>query len=301
MVFDKLISNLLFPFYHWVLLTMQFFFRSCSSICLLTFLFSTNIIQAAEISYPLSVAAADKGPVFVADRKLPGIWSVEKGKAASYFTGSKVFRTPLNAVRCVTVDPQGRVLAGDSSTREVYRFEKAGAEPTPLTKGGIGIPMDVVVTKSGDLLVSDLELHQIWKVPAAGGKPTLFAKVSAPRGLALDQNENLWVVSGTADQLLKVTPDGKVSVVVKGRPFNFPHDVVVLEDGTAIVTDGYEKALWKVTPDGKTEKWISGEPFKNPVGITLQGKNILVADPHAKTVFSIDPAKKITDLLKPAK
>jgi len=278
---------------------MQIFLRSVSVVLLFLFLCTTNLSRAAEMLYPLSVAAADKGAVYVADRKLPGIWSVENGKASSYFTGSKVFRTPLNAVRCVTVDPQGRVIAGDSSTREVYRFEKAGAEPTPLTKGGIGIPMDVVVTKNGDLLVSDLELHQIWKVPAAGGEPTLFAKVSAPRGLALDQAENLWVVSGTADQLLKVTPEGKVTVVVKGRPFNFPHDVVVLDDGTAVVSDGYEKALWKVTPDGKTEKWVSGAPFKNPVGITRQGKNILVSDPHAKTVFSVDPEKKISDLLKP--
>ncbi|WP_339728496.1 NHL repeat-containing protein [uncultured Gimesia sp.] len=278
---------------------MQYFLRSISVVLL--FLCTTNVSQSAEMLYPLSVAAADKGPVYVADRKLPGIWSVENGKAASFFTGSKVFRTPLNAVRCVTVDPQGRVLAGDSSTREIYRFEKAGDKPTPLTNGGIGIPMDVVVTKSGDLLVSDLELHRIWKVPAAGGKPTLYAEVSAPRGLALDQAENLWVVSGTADQLLKVAPDGKVTVVVKGRPFNFPHDVVVLEDGTAIVSDGYEKALWKVTPDGKTEKWVSGEPFKNPVGIALSGKNILVADPHAKTVFSVNLEKKVTDLLKSGK
>lgn len=301
MVFAKLVSDILFPFHIQVLLTMQFLIRGGSSILLFLFLCTSNVLPAAEMLYPLSVAAADKGPVYVADRKLPGIWSLENGKVTSYFTGSKVFRTPLNAVRCVTLDPQGRVLAGDSSTREVYRFEKAGAEPTPLTQGSIGIPMDVVVTKSGDLLVSDLELHQIWKVPAAGGKPTLFSKVSAPRGLDLDPAGNLWVVSGTADQLLKVTPEGKVSVVVKGRPFNFPHDVVVLEDGTAIVSDGYDKALWKVTADGKTEKWIAGEPFKNPVGITRQGKNILVADPHAKTVFSIDPEKKITNLSKPAK
>ena len=209
---------------------MRFLYPYCVVVLILS---TTQLLQAAEMLYPLSVAATDKGPLYVADRKLPGIWSVEQGKAASYFTGSKVFRTPLNAVRCVTIDNEGRVLAGDSSTREVYRFEKAGAKPQPLTNGGIGIPMDVVVLKNGDLLVSDLELHHIWKVPAAGGKPTLFAKVEAPRGLALDQAENLWVVSGTADQLLKVSPEGKVAVVVKGRPFNFPHDVVVLDDGSA--------------------------------------------------------------------
>lgn len=275
---------------------MRFLYPYCVVVLILS---TTQLLQAAEMLYPLSVAATDKGPLYVADRKLPGIWSVEQGKAASYFTGSKVFRTPLNAVRCVTIDNEGRVLAGDSSTRDVYRFEKAGAQPQSLTNGGIGIPMDVVVLKNGDLLVSDLELHQIWKVPAAGGKPTLFAKVEAPRGLALDQAENLWVVSGTADQLLKVSPDGKVSVVVKGRPFNFPHDVVVLDDGSAIVSDGYEKALWKVAADGTTEKWVSGEPFINPVGITRQGQNILVADPHAKTVFSVDPEKNVSDLLKP--
>ncbi len=271
---------------------------SLSCLVLLT-LCTTEMIQAAELLYPLSVAAADKGPVYVADRKLPGIWSVENGKATSFFTGSKVFRTPLNAVRCVAIDKEGHVLAGDSSTREVYRFEKAGEKPQPLTNGGIGIPMDVVVLKNGDLLVSDLELQQIWKVPAAGGKPTLFAKVEAPRGLALDQGENLWVVSGTADQLLKVSPDGEVAVVVKGRPFNFPHDVVVLDDGSAIVSDGYEKVLWKVAADGTTEKWVAGEPFKNPVGITRQGQNILVSDPHAKTVFSVDPEKNVSELLKP--
>lgn len=275
---------------------MRFLYPYCVVVLILS---TTQLLQAAEMLYPLSVAATDKGPLYVADRKLPGIWSVEQGKAASYFTGSKVFRTPLNAVRCVTIDNEGRVLAGDSSTREVYRFEKAGAKPQPLTNGGIGIPMDVVVLKNGDLLVSDLELHHIWKVPAAGGKPTLFAKVEAPRGLALDQAENLWVVSGTADQLLKVSPEGKVAVVVKGRPFNFPHDVVVLDDGSAIVSDGYEKALWKVAVDGTTEKWVSGEPFINPVGITRQRQDILVADPHAKTVFSVDPEKNVSDLLKP--
>lgn len=276
---------------------MQVFVQVVSFVLLL--LVTTQVGQAAELVYPLSVATAEKSPVYIADLKVPGIWSVQDGKVSPFFQGSKVFRTPLNAIRCVALDSKGRVLAGDSATRDVYRFDKADTKPVPLTNGGIGIPMDVVETKEGDLLVSDLELHRIWKVPAAGGKPTLFAEVSAPRGLALDQAGNLWVVSGTADQLLKVSPDGTVNVVVKGRPFNFPHDVVVFDDGTAFVSDGYEKALWKVTPDGKTEKWVSGVPFQNPVGMARQGNQILVADPHAKTVFSVDPAKKVSDLLKP--
>ena len=198
---------------------MQIFVQTFSLLLLL--LVSTHAGLAAEMSYPLSVVAAEKGPFMSRTESCLVSGVFRTGKVSEFFKGSKVFRTPLNAVRCVTLDDQGRVLAGDSSTREVYRFAKAGAKPEALTKGGIGVPMDVVVTKAGELLVSDLELHRIWKVPGAGGKPTLFAEVSAPRGLALDQEENLWVVSGTADQLLKVTPDGKVSIVVKRAPVQF--------------------------------------------------------------------------------
>ena len=89
---------------------------------------------AQELNYPLAVAAADDGTLYIADRYLPGVWKVTNGKTEVYFQGSKKFRTPLNAVRCVAIDKQGRLLAGDSATREVYRFDES-AKPKPLTGG----------------------------------------------------------------------------------------------------------------------------------------------------------------------
>jgi len=50
-------------------------------------------------------------------------------------------------VRCVAAgiyDDQGKLLAGDSATREVYRFDEAG-NPVPLTKGKIGIATAIAV------------------------------------------------------------------------------------------------------------------------------------------------------------
>lgn len=251
--------------------------------------------SAADVAYPLAVASAAEGPVYVADRDLPGVWKIEDGKLSLFFQASKKFRTPLNAVRCVAFDAQGKLLAGDSSTREVYRFDDAG-QPVPLTKGAIGIPMAIAVAKSGDLVVADLELHILWSVPAAGGAVKKLAEVPAPRGVAIDSADRIWVVSHGPDQVLRVKPDGSVETVVKGRPFQFAHQIVVTEDNTAFVTDGYAKAVWKVVEGAEPQKLCVGEPLVNPVGIARRGDRLLIADPRAKAVFQVDSMGKVERL-----
>ena len=37
-------------------------------------------LDAAELQYPVAVVAAPGGSIYVADRKLPGIWKLENGK-----------------------------------------------------------------------------------------------------------------------------------------------------------------------------------------------------------------------------
>ncbi len=254
---------------------------------------STSV--SGQMQYPLAVAAMDDGTVFVGDRHLPGIWKIDGSQLSLFFEGSNKFRTPLNAVRCLAVDASGVLLAGDSATRDVYRLNDQ-AEATPLTDGGIGIPMSIAVNSQGELLVADLELHRIWKVPADGGPPEVFAEVPAPRGVAVDQQDNLWVISHGENQVLRIAPDGKQVTVVQGRPFGFPHSVVLSSDGTAFVSDGYGKAIWKIPAGGKPAKFVSGDPLVNPVGLAWRGENLLVADPRANAVFEITPDGKITPL-----
>lgn len=251
------------------------------------------LLRADGLQYPLTaVAAADGKSLFIADLDGPGVWKLSDGKLSMFFQASKKFRTPLNRVRCVGLDRNGKLLAGDSSTREVFRFDDDG-KPQPLTSGGIGIPMDLVVDPDNNIFVTDLELKWIWKIPAAGGKAEKFAEVEAPRGITIDADRNLWVVNHGKNQLLRVTPDAKVEVVVEGRPWGFPHEVELDKNKTAFVTDGYGKCIWKVPLGGKPEKLASGEPLVNPVGLTWQGETLLVIDPRAKGVFAIDSSGKL--------
>ena len=215
-------------------------------------------------------------------------------KLSPFFEGSKRYRTPLYAIRCLAIDKAGSLLAGDSATREVYRFDKAG-KPVPLTDGGIGIPMSVAVNSKGDLLVADLELHRIWKVPAAGENPSKWPRCRPPRRMRRRRRQRVGRLprqgSGGADYGV-----GQSETVVEGRPFLFPHNIVLSPDKTAFVTDGYSKAVWKIPPGGKPEKWVSGNPFVNPVGLTWKKDNLLVVDPRANAVFEITPDGKVTKM-----
>jgi len=251
-----------------------------------------------EFNYPLALVATRSGEVFVADRNLPGIWKIKNGTRNLYFQASKKFRTPLNAVRCLAIDHQGNLLAGDSATREVYRFSPSG-QPQPLTHGWIGIPMAIAVTPDGTIYTADLETHRIWKMPSEGAEmPTEFARIDSPRGITLDGEGNLWVLSTSSKegQIQKVTPDGKKEAFIKDHPFNLPHNIVRFDNGDLFVTDSYEHAIWKITPDGIPKIVISGAPLDRPVGLCRNGNNLLIADPHIRTIFSFAPDKTFTIL-----
>lgn len=260
----------------------------------LTVLSSGSVV--AQMQYPLAVAAKGE-TIFVADRNLPGVWKIEAGKAEKFFEGSRKYKTPLNAIRCVAIDHEGRLLAGDSATRDIYRFGDDG-KPTPLTGGKIGIPMSIAVAKDGTIFVADLEVHRIWKVPAAGGEPAEFSVINSPRGLALDKDERLWILSTSSKdgQIQRADKDGKLETVVAGRPFQLPHNIVVADDGTAYVSDNYAGAVWKVPAGGKPEKAYTGDPLKKPVGLTRLGNELLIADPHAKAVLRTSEGKLVSVL-----
>lgn len=251
-----------------------------------------------EFIYPLAVAAADADTTYVADLRMHGIWKIAGGKKSVYFQGSPKFRTPLNAVRCLAIDHEGKLLAGDSATREVYRFDDDG-QPQPLTAGWIGMPMAIAVAPDGTIYTADLELHRIWKMPKEGSKePEEFAVINSPRGLTLDPDGNLWVLSTSSKdgQIQRVSPDGKIEPFVKGHPFSLPHNIVRTEDGTFFVTDNYGHCIWRVSAEAEKEKWVVGEPLDRPVGLCLSGDNLLIADPHIRTVFSLAPDKTLTVL-----
>lgn len=244
--------------------------------------------------YPLAVAVSPSGDRFVADRELPGIWKISKdaSEPTIVFRASRKLRSPLNAIRCVRFDREGRLLAGDSATRQVYRVADDGS-PTPLVQNaaGIGIPMDIAATREGELLVADLELRCIWKLPAAGGEAKVWAKVDAPRGLAVDEQDRVWVVSNR--RVLRLGANGKPETIAEDARFQFLNQLVLDDKNVAYVSDGYARSIWRVVAGEKPIQWVRGEPLVNPVGLARDGDRLLIADPRAKTIFTVGADGKL--------
>lgn len=235
--------------------------------------------------YPLDLAVDSEGTTYVADLNLHGVWRWKGGEISKFFEGESKYRTPLYAPRCVAVDGEGHVYVGDSATREIYKVE--AGEAKPLTNGAIGIPIDMAFMPDGSIVVADLELRRLVLVPAGGGAPKTIAE-NNPRGVCVDDNGLIWVVSQDPQQLQTVKLDGEVQVVVKSRIFQFPHQVAVDSEGTAYITDGYKAAIWRVRDGGEPEVWAEGAPLVNPVGITIVGESVRVVDPRARKVVDFD-------------
>lgn len=243
------------------------------------------LLAAETWVYPLDVTAGEEATFYIADRKLPGVWKLAEGKLTVAAQGEKTFRTPLNAVRCVAWSAETGLLAGDSATREVYHVADDGTL-TPLTEGKVGIPTQLAIDGS-TVYATDLETQRVWKFPAEGGAVEEVAVLPGPRGIAVDAEHRLWILSAQSPQLRRIEADGAETVIVEGPVFEFPHQVVMGADGTAYVSDGYAQCIWKIAPEAEPKKWVSGEPFDNPVGLTLRNDNLFVIDPRAGQLFRV--------------
>lgn len=250
--------------------------------------------QGSQVEYPISVAVAPDGAALIVDLNLPGVWrqGAEGGAPELLVRGSDRLRQPLNRPRSIAVLEDGQILVGDSATREIYAISADGSgEPNPLTDGFLGIPMSLSVGPDGNLYVADLETRFVYRLPTGGGEPELFAKVSA-RGLHHAEDGTLWAVTPDLQPLVKISEGGEAEAVVDERVFQFPHNVVVDDEGAAYVTDGYAKAVWKIDGNGEPEKVVEGEPLMNPVGLAIRNGKLLIADPHAKQLFELDLTDK---------
>lgn len=246
-------------------------------------------IRPATANYPLDGIVDKSGNVWIVDLNAHCVWKYTDGQLGMAVEGSKQFRKPLNAVRSLALEPAGSLLFGDPATREVYRRKEDG-QLEPIMKGIPGIPIDLAVASNGTIYVADVERRVVWSKAPDADKPTVFAAAN-PRGLFVDAQDNLWVVSQDAEQLQRFNAKGEKEIIVSKRVFEFPHQVVVDSKGTAFVSDGYRKAVWKIDPNQPPQVIPDGagntKPFQNPVGLFLVEDRLAVVDPHTRSVYKL--------------
>jgi hypothetical protein len=167
----------------------------------------------------------------------------------------------------------------------------------------------------------------IWTIAGGGrdgvGAPATLAEIDRPRGISQAPNGTLYVAQPWEDRVLKIAPDGTMSVFAGtgdagysgdggpaiGARLRFPHSAVPLADGSVLIADSYNNRIRKVLPNG-TIMTVAGDgnpgyrgdggpatssSIDSPRGVAaLPGGGFLFPDSQNNCVRMVDPAGTIT-------
>lgn len=223
------------------------------------------------------------------------------------FAGSKTPASTgvaLNTPRGATLDSLGTLYVADASNNRVLKV-RVGESPVAvagtgtcnvaasLPTAGLSLdlctPVGVAVNAGGDVFISDVETHRVWKVDAAGnasvfagtgtagatgdGGPATLAQLSSPTTLAVGP-DNLLYISDTGNHSVRmVDGSGNLKTVVgkvgtagyagdAGLPTNArlssPGGIAFDPAGVLYVADTGNNAVRKVTLGASISTFAGG-------------------------------------------
>lgn len=166
---------------------------------------------------------------------------------------------------------------------------------------------------AGDVFFTDQPNDRILKWSVEGKLSTFLKPCGRSNGLCFDREGNLWACADEKNELWRIDPQGKATVVVKdfeGKKLNGPNDLWIHPDGSIFFTDPFykrpywkrdaaepeQKAVYRLSADRKKPTRVA-EGFEQPNGIigTPDGKILYVADIGAgKTyAYAIQPEGRL--------
>ncbi|HUW60013.1 MAG TPA: SMP-30/gluconolactonase/LRE family protein [Candidatus Bathyarchaeia archaeon] len=157
---------------------------------------------------------------------------------------------------------------------------------------------------AGNVFFTDQPNDRILEWDVDGNLTTWMQTSGRSNGLCFDKQGFLWACADEKNELWRIGPDKKVTVVVagkfEGKLLNAPNDVWVAPNGSAYFTDPFYKrdywirgpaeqpcqGVYYVAPDGKLARVV--DHLKTPNGIigTPDGKTLYVTDLGDKKTYS---------------
>jgi len=194
------------------------------------------------------------------------------------------------------------VLAGSPVIADGAKVEKL-ADGFKFTEGP-------ACDADGNVFFTDQPNDRIMKWSVDGKLSTFKQPAGRSNGTYFDKDGNLWTCADDENELWKIAPDGKVTVIVEkynDKLLNGPNDLWIRPDGGIYFTDPLYKRPWwdhrgemeqdvkgvyYLTPDRKTLTRVAGidGELVQPNGLigTPDGKTLYLADIGGKKTYAYD-------------
>ena len=182
--------------------------------------------------------------VLIADLGLGTVWKVDPASKTTSLFMTVPTITTAPGLNALTIDKAGNVYVSDSFQGAVWMTGPGGGTPTawyaPFNSGQNDLllptanPGEVLIPPFGAngiefnnegtaMFAMNTAYHSIVEIPvnpngSARIAQTFVTGINAPDGVAVDGDDNLWVVANQGDEIVVVDPTGKV--IAKRGDFN---------------------------------------------------------------------------------
>ena len=293
--------------------------------------------STANFSFPTSIATDAAGNAYVADqfnhsiRKITPSGEVTtlagngaRGSADGIGTAAS-FNEPIG----IAVGPAGNIYVADFDNNKIRKITPSGVVTTLAGTGATGrldgpaasatfnFPHGVTVDDQGNVYVADLNNHSIRKITTDGMVSTLAgsgspgfangngtsARFHDPRGVAVDEEGNVYVADHDNHRIRLISPTGDVTTFAgsgsqsfadgpaNSAAFNFPIALSFDRLGNLLVADQDNHRIRSIDGEGNVQTIagtgtqgfgdgaVSAARFSDPTGVSVDNVgNIWIAD-----------------------
>src|SRR5262245_56496304 len=149
----------------------------------------------------------------------------------------------------------------------------------PMHAASMQYPIDVTVSRKGQIFVTDPEAHSIFVISEgktvsvlAQGKPDYRAPLFRVRGITLDKQDQVIVADGGSSEVYRITQDGKATPLASGK-LDRPEDVDVDSRGDLIVADHGGQAIYRIPKQGSLQRIAQVD---NPLSLAVDKDDTII-------------------------
>jgi DNA-binding beta-propeller fold protein YncE len=247
---------------------------------------------------PSAVDWDSKGNLWVANDVSNSIMKIERSGGALVFGTTGESKGRFNRPLGIAINSHDVVYVTNIMTNCVMRIYPNGQVERVVKGDPVKGPLGIQVDTKNNIYIANAEDNKILKIKYPRGPISLFAsstdspQVAGPQGLGMDSKDNLFVCNGL-NNILKITPSGKISVFAKGGILQSPRAIAVDSKDNIFVTNTVGSAVFRAPPNGTLTVFAqtpANLKARNLWGLQVNANDdLFVADWNNNDLLSIAP------------